>query len=372
MSRPIAILTHEGYPQRAGIAVYTREMALAAARLGHRVTLFTPARPGLDPADFPGVRLRPLPLKGNHNWPDRTCLARGVRAWLHEHPDATVHLAEPGPLRTWMYADLLRLPWPERLAITLYGTELTRLVTLPHRRRLASRVLRRAWRIGVISRFVEQTLARTFPEVAGRALLTPAGLRTDLPYPEVISPRPDHTPVTLLTVGRVQPRKGQRHVVDALARLEPAERQRFVYRIVGQRRDPAYAAGIEKAARKANLILRWEDGLDDVGLADAYRTADLAVLAAEDCPRSVEGQGMFPLEARAFGLPILATRAGGIPEQVPPAALEDLLPPTDTEALATALRRGLDVSWRQAWQARQQPPPVATAVWDASAAALYG
>jgi glycosyltransferase involved in cell wall biosynthesis len=76
-------------------------------------------------------------------------------------------------------------------------------------------------------------------------------------------------------------------------------------------------------------------------LAAWYRQADLFVL-----PSQHEGYGMALGEALAYGLPIVSTTAGAIPDTVPPGA-GLLTPPGDSQALAAALRLLLTDSWRR-------------------------
>jgi glycosyltransferase involved in cell wall biosynthesis len=76
--------------------------------------------------------------------------------------------------------------------------------------------------------------------------------------------------------------------------------------------------------------VRLVDGVSDDELLRAYRSASAAVLPLLDATTSVS-----LLEAMACGLPVVATRVGGIPEYADGAAA--LCPPRDARALGEAV-----------------------------------
>lgn len=138
---------------------------------------------------------------------------------------------------------------------------------------------------------------------------------------------------SLLCVASVIPRKGHRVLVAALARIRDLDWQTLC--IGSLDRDPRTAGLIRQMISAAGLgrriILAGEQPPRMV--MRAYRAADCFVL-----PSLHEGYGMAFAEAMAYGLPIIATAAGAIPETVPREA-GLLVRPGDAAALARALRR---------------------------------
>ncbi len=140
----------------------------------------------------------------------------------------------------------------------------------------------------------------------------------------------------LLTVATVTPRKGHDVLMSALARL--GER-RWRLRLVGSfTRDPATTVSLRAtiAALRLGGRVALEGEWPQEHLAAAYAASEVFVLASRH-----EGYGMAFAEALAFGLPVVATTAGAIPDTVPASAAL-LVPPDDPEALAAALTQIID------------------------------
>jgi len=144
------------------------------------------------------------------------------------------------------------------------------------------------------------------------------------------------SPVALLTVGSIVPRKGYDVLTQALATLIDLP---WRLTIVGDcSRDLACTARLRADIAEHRLEPRVtiEDAAPDQRLAALYQTADLFVL-----PSHYEGFGMAYAEAIAYGLPVIGTTGGAIPDTVP-ASAGVLIPPGDAAALAAALRRLLE------------------------------
>ncbi|MFL9827062.1 glycosyltransferase family 4 protein [Rhodoplanes sp. SY1] len=145
----------------------------------------------------------------------------------------------------------------------------------------------------------------------------------------------DDRATNLISVGSLVPRKGYDVLIEALARLKDVD-WRLV--IVGpQDRDPMTAASVAAliAARGLGDRVTLAGTVSADRLATLYAEADLFVSAS-----LFEGYGMAFAEATSFGLPVVGTTGGAIPDTVPPGA-GILVPPGDVAAFAVALREAI-------------------------------
>ena len=173
--------------------------------------------------------------------------------------------------------------------------------------------------------------------------------------------------VAILSVGSLIPRKGYDVLIAALTRLAHLEWHSTV--AGSDDLDPACAAAIRDQIERSGLADRFT-------FAGVQRGDGLPRLRARSdiyaLPSRYEGYGMAFASALRVGLPVVAARAGAVPEVLPPEA-SILVPPDDVEALAAALsqlitdgalrRRMSDAAW-----AHGQTLPV----WEDTAAIIAG
>lgn len=130
------------------------------------------------------------------------------------------------------------------------------------------------------------------------------------------------------TVGRLVDPKGHGHLLDALAKVR-SQIAGVKALLVG---DGTLRTEME---RRAEAL-----GLSDTVIFTGIRRDVPEVLALLDVfvlPSLWEGLPIALLEAMAAGLPVVATRVGGVPEVVVEGETGLLVPPRDPEALAQAI-----------------------------------
>ncbi|GAA4864632.1 glycosyltransferase family 4 protein [Actinomycetospora straminea] len=136
----------------------------------------------------------------------------------------------------------------------------------------------------------------------------------------------------LLCLGAVTPTKGQDLLVDALAALR--ERPWTLDLVGPTGRDPAFVADLRAAIARQGLA-------DRVHLLGPRTAAELdAIWHAADllvAPSRVETYGMVVSEARARGIPVVASAVGGLPDTLANGGV--LTPPEDVPALVATLHR---------------------------------
>jgi len=167
-------------------------------------------------------------------------------------------------------------------------------------------------------------------------IVIPPGTDPDRFTPPPQSPPP---PPTLLTVGRLVPRKGVDTVLRALPPLL-AEFPDLYYRVAG---DGPGRPRLEQLARALGVAhaVEFLGRVPEEDLPSVYRSAHIFVMPAREEPKaaSMEGFGIVYLEASASGLPVVVGRSGGAVEAVRDGETGLLVPPDDPGALSEALLR---------------------------------
>ena len=366
----LAYLTYRGKPHVGGQGVYTRHLTKALVDLGHHVEVYGgQPYPVLDPR----IALHKLPSLDifNDNFP-----ARFPAYWeLNNWPNALEALY------------LLRGTFGEPLTFSLRAYRALRerindfdlvhdnqclgkhilsiekiiptIATLHHPitkdRKLEMAHTKTYWKRRGISRWysfvkMQGKVASRLPRIVvvsensindihtdmkvslDRMRLVPVGVDPDLfkPIPSVVR-KPHHL---ITTASADVALKGLSFLLEAVAKLR-TERDIHLT-IIGKPRAGASADLIESL----NLgdCITYVSGVSDERIVELYAESTLAVV-----PSLYEGFSLPSIEAMSAGICLVATTGGALPE-VTGRDGDTVLscPPGDADALATALRRGLD------------------------------
>lgn len=191
---------------------------------------------------------------------------------------------------------------------------------------------------GVVSnsRATSETVERLV-DVPGVVAPPGRGHRSPDVSDEAIAARARETPLRIAFVGNLVPRKGVHALVDGLARL-PTGTWRLT--VVGsQGADRRYVTRLRRKIERLGLgdAVTLTGRLPDERLADRLRHHH--VLAV---PSTYEAFGIAYLEGMGFGLPAVATTAGGADEFVTDGENGFLVPPDDPGAIAEAVETVID------------------------------
>jgi len=292
----ILLVTNDYPPKAGGIQQYLGNLIPA---LDAQVLVLAPRDDGPAPGEVERSGRRFM-------WPTRR-----TRRWVESHvlsfrPDVILFGA-PHPLAH--LGPALRRATGVPYAVLCHGAEVTIPAALPILRSLLRRPLRRADALLAVSRFTAGRVERLT-----RRPVAYVGAGVDVAAFHPGEGAPDGPVVGC--VSRFVPRKGQRRVLQAVARL----RSRGVSAealLVGTGRDEA---ALRRLAGRLDIPVRFEVGVPWDRLPALYR--EMAVFAMPCRSRwfglEVEGLGLVFLEAAASGLPVLAGDSGGAPETVLP------------------------------------------------------
>jgi glycosyltransferase involved in cell wall biosynthesis len=370
----IALLSYRSKPHCGGQGVYVRHLSRELALLGHDVEIFSgQPYPELDQAALDaGVVLTKVPSLDLYGEPDpfRTPKLREFRDWIDWIEVAAMWTAAFGEPLTFSLraARLLRSRRGDfdvvhdnqclgygLLAIKRAGFPLVATIHHPitQDRALAVRAAKglkkiTAWRwhsflamqgrvarripsLLTVSRSSDQDIRQAF-RVSDDAIATiPLGVDT-----AVFAPRGERVPGRIVCIASADaPLKGVSYLLEAVAKVAA---ERHVELTLVSRLDPdgPSARLIDDLAISDRVSV--VSGIDDDELAALLASAQIACV-----PSLYEGFSLPAVEHMSCGTPLVATRAGAIPEVVgenEEAAI--LVEPGDAGALAEAFTRLLD------------------------------
>ena len=367
-SRPlrVALLSYRSKAHCGGQGVYVRHLSRELAALGHTVEVLSgQPYPELDPGpilrEIPSLDLYrdedPFRTPGWHEYRDWIDALEVVTMWSGAFPEPLTFslraLRVLGARRRdfdivhdnqGLGYGLLGVP---RLGLPLVTSihhpisvdrrielaELQGLARLSRRRwygfvRMQARVARRVARAGpviTVSESSRRDIYRDFRLPAGSVEIVPLGVDT-----RVFHPRGHRVPGRIVAVASADsPVKGVSVLLRAVAKLVTDRDVHLT--VVGKA-----ATGGPTARLVGELSLgehvTFTSGISDADLAGLLASAEIAAV-----PSLYEGFSLPAVEHMASGTPLVASRAGAIPEVTGDAAA--LVAPGDVEELAATLRR---------------------------------
>jgi glycosyltransferase involved in cell wall biosynthesis len=361
---PVAIDATPLLGARSGIGVAVAETFTALRALDHGPELVPYAlslRARLQRAEAPeGTRFVPLPARVLlRSWTqrDQPRIDRWLRPARVVH--ATNYLAPPSALPTLVSVyDCSFVRYPELCTPEVQAFE-----------PIVRRAIARGASVHTGSHFVAAEIEEIFGNelrAEGRLVVVPLGvpaLGAASSLPEAASARLDGAPF-VLAIGTLEPRKNFPHLVSAFGEL--AARHPDLRLVIAGHDGPARPA-VDRAVARLDVSAR--DRVDILGsVSDGERRALLDHATALAYPSMYEGFGFPILEAMTARVPVVAARAGSIPEVAGDAAL--LVAPTDEQGLASALERVIDDATFRADLVGRGERRVHAFSWDATARGL--
>lgn len=178
-----------------------------------------------------------------------------------------------------------------------------------------------------------QLMLLSAPECWDKLIVCPLGVNTAEFAP--IGPHRASGVFEILCVGRLVPAKGQRILIDAVARLA-AQGRRVRLRLVGDGVDRVSLKSTADAIGDSSLII-FEGAANQDRVRELYRTADLFCI-----PSLAEGVPVVLMEAMAMEIPCITTHITGIPELISNGCDGLLVAPGDMDGLIAAISLLMD------------------------------
>ncbi|HWP39057.1 MAG TPA: N-acetyl-alpha-D-glucosaminyl L-malate synthase BshA [Gemmatimonadales bacterium] len=324
------------YPTYGGSGAVATELGIALAHRGHEVHMISYASPFrlrhfAEHVFFHEVDLTSgaYPLLEHFPYPLALAVKQHEVASREGLDVMHVHYAVPHATAAFLAKQMLAGERDLKVITTLHGTDITLVGQARSFFTITKFSIEQSDAVTAVSEYLREETYRAFECGSCGIEVIPNFVNLAEYFPVDGAPRPEFAPVGTKMVIHVSNFRQVKRVPQAIrvfARIRAAMPSVFV--IVGDGPDRAEAeAEAERLGLKNDVFFFGK--LDTV--ADLLQAADLFLL-----PSTSESFGLAALEAMACGVPVLASRVGGLPEVVEDGESGWLIPPGshETEMMA--------------------------------------
>lgn len=230
---------------------------------------------------------------------------------VRQHQISAIHAGRP--LHEGLMARWMNIRYGIPYLCFIHGEDINVATTSRELKILTHSVLKNAYRLVANSNFTVGLLRNEWQVPEEKIALMHPGI--DMSQFSHLAQDPGarkHTAsgdVVLLTVGRLQKRKGQDAVIRSVAKLRD-KHPRLLYLIagIGEQEGELRKLVAELSLESQVLFL---GAVSDGELLDCYRECDIFVMSNRTVGKDCEGFGIVFLEAQAQGIPVIAGASGG-------------------------------------------------------------
>jgi N-acetyl-alpha-D-glucosaminyl L-malate synthase BshA len=320
------------YPTYGGSGIVATELAMALAEGGDEVHVISYALPSRLTLCTPRIFFHEVvtpryPLFDQYPPYSLALTTKMVEVARHQRLDVLhVHYAIPHATTGWIAREMLGAAHPVKVITTLHGTDITLVGQEESFHAITKFSIERSDRVTAVSAYLREETIRTFGCEQCRISVIPNFVNLEEYRPGTERSRDGLAPEghKLIThISNFREVKRVKDVIRVFSRIRRAMPATLLMIGDGPERDDA-----EREARDLEVAgdVRFLGRLDSV--AGLLQQSDLFVL-----PTQSESFGLAALEAMACRVPVVGSRAGGLPEVVEDGVSGILEPPGSVEAM---------------------------------------
>ncbi|HEU0302496.1 MAG TPA: N-acetyl-alpha-D-glucosaminyl L-malate synthase BshA [Longimicrobium sp.] len=323
------------YPTYGGSGAIATELGIELSQRGHEIHFISYAQPFrlphfMERVFFHEVETTRYPLFEHNNY------SLSLAAMMHEVAVRAeldllhVHYAIPHATSAWIAKEMLGDGHPLRIVTTLHGTDITLVGQERSYFDITRFSIQKSDGITAVSDFLKRETVERFHVAADSIEVVPNFVdpklysRGSYPCRKETFLRPDE--MLVMHVSNFRPVKRIADVVRIFARIHERVPSKLIFVGDGPERPVATAEAEALGITSRVIFLGKQDSV-----AELLTCADLLLLPSQN-----ESFGLVALEAMASGVPVVATRAGGLPEVIEDGVTGHLSAVGDVEAMADA------------------------------------